>query len=61
MFVYSVRASGVRFFAILVLTLALLVAITLGTGAAAVSASGSGEAVFTLLTTYCLFLRILKR
>lgn len=51
MFVYSVRASGVRFFAILALTLALLVAITLGTGAAAVSASGSGEAVFTGIRT----------
>lgn len=47
MFICSVRASGVKFFATLILTLATLLAITLGAGAVSVSAPGSSSANFS--------------
>lgn len=51
MFVYSVRASGVKFFGILALTLVLLVALTVGGGAITASAGSASDASFTNIKT----------
>lgn len=51
MFVCSVRASGVKFFAVVILTLAVLFAITVGGGAVTASASSSSGAVFSDIKT----------
>lgn len=51
MFVYSIRASGIKFLGVLILTFAVLVAITLGGGAVAASAKDSSEVVFSGIKT----------
>ncbi len=51
MFVYSVRASGVKFFAVILLTLAVILAITLSSGAVTASADASTSADFSNIKT----------
>ena len=51
MFVYSIRASAVKFMGVLLLTLTLLLALTLGGGAITASAGSSADAVFTNVKT----------
>ena len=51
MFIYTVRASGIKFFGILLLTFAVLLGLTIGGGAVTVSAGNSSQINFSGIKT----------